>query len=699
MVKQQPVYTFCGFRLDVSNKRLEHDGNTVPLTPKVFDTLVLLVENSPNLVEKSVLMDTLWPGQFVEESNITFNIKMLRKALDDNASAPRFIETVTRRGYRFIASIDGPPERALPAQKILTNSVWPIYFAGILALAVIAGLIIAGIWATRTGFSRNATSLLSAEYTTTKITDTGKVHHAVISPDGKYVAYTNEVNGRQSLWLRQISTGGNMEILEATDLPFFGLTFSHDSENIFYTRREFGQDTQPAIFTISIFGGPPTKIVDESQGKIGLMPDNKGIIFVRYDKGSHDQNKLIMVDADGKNERLIKESESPNVFWSFTISRDSKKVIVGYGHTNNASQNMRLAEVDIDSGEQTDLTDQKFFQISDFAWLKDQNGFVFTGSETLGATSRIWSFNYETRLVENITKDANEYVNISLNNSQDKLLATTLSADFGIFAGTAPSKNRYLTQARDGFSFAPGNKIVYAGDAAGSEDIWIMNDTGTNQRQLTTDKAVDAYPLVSTDNRVYFTSNRTGENRIWRMGLDGSEQVQLTKTSGGMPIFVSTDGKWLYYTSNIDQWVWRSATDGSEERRLFPQRTGFYQAFSPDGSKMAYLYRNAETGQFGISVLSVETNQIIKQYAIADGRDHPYFLNWTQEENALSYIRKNADGDYILWLQPYPQTQQKPLFNLGSEEVLDCRIAPDGTNYVFIRGRWKHDAVLINPSL
>jgi DNA-binding winged helix-turn-helix (wHTH) protein/tetratricopeptide (TPR) repeat protein len=98
-------YDFGRFRLDLTEKVLLRDGEYVPITPKVFETLQIFVENAGRLIEKDELMQKLWQDRFVEESNLTFNVKMLRKALGDSASKPVFIETVPKRGYRFIAEV------------------------------------------------------------------------------------------------------------------------------------------------------------------------------------------------------------------------------------------------------------------------------------------------------------------------------------------------------------------------------------------------------------------------------------------------------------------------------------------------------------------------------------------------------------------------------------------------------------------
>ena len=98
-------YEFGNFRLDPREKILFRDGIPVSLTPKVFDTLQMFVEHAGHLLSKDELIQSLWRDRFVEESNLTFNIRMLRRVLEDDVQNPRYIETIPRRGYRFIATV------------------------------------------------------------------------------------------------------------------------------------------------------------------------------------------------------------------------------------------------------------------------------------------------------------------------------------------------------------------------------------------------------------------------------------------------------------------------------------------------------------------------------------------------------------------------------------------------------------------
>jgi len=99
------IYEFGPFRLDAAEHLLLRDGESVPLTPKAFDLLLALVERHGHLLEKDELLKKVWPHTFVEESNLSSNISQLRKALGDGDNGQRYIETASKRGYRFVASV------------------------------------------------------------------------------------------------------------------------------------------------------------------------------------------------------------------------------------------------------------------------------------------------------------------------------------------------------------------------------------------------------------------------------------------------------------------------------------------------------------------------------------------------------------------------------------------------------------------
>jgi len=166
--KAKGLFEFGPFRLEAAERRLWRDGaEPVQLPPKVFDLLVLLVENRGRLLDKSFLLESLWPGTFVEEANLSVNVSLLRKALGDGAGET-YIETVPKRGYRFVASVTeltGPakaspatvePEQAIEVAAVVERPVnrrhrWVWAGAGCLILSAILGWV---VWRWTLGGSR-----------------------------------------------------------------------------------------------------------------------------------------------------------------------------------------------------------------------------------------------------------------------------------------------------------------------------------------------------------------------------------------------------------------------------------------------------------------------------------------------------------------------------------------------------------------
>src|ERR1051325_768313 len=114
------LYEFGEFVLDARSRILLKDGVTVRLTPKALETLLVLIQHGAQLVEKEQLLKEVWPDTYVEEGSLSRNIHELRKALGDDSSQPSYIETVPKRGYRFLAPLK---VSALDAAQIAPASI------------------------------------------------------------------------------------------------------------------------------------------------------------------------------------------------------------------------------------------------------------------------------------------------------------------------------------------------------------------------------------------------------------------------------------------------------------------------------------------------------------------------------------------------------------------------------------------------
>src|SRR5262249_50744103 len=103
--QKRPIYEFDEFRLDAEKRQLFRAGELVPIYSRAFDLLLMLVQNAGRDITKDEILETVWPGQILEESNLTVNISSVRKALGERATNPRYLVTLPGRGYRFVANV------------------------------------------------------------------------------------------------------------------------------------------------------------------------------------------------------------------------------------------------------------------------------------------------------------------------------------------------------------------------------------------------------------------------------------------------------------------------------------------------------------------------------------------------------------------------------------------------------------------
>src|SRR5215210_7313443 len=116
-MKDGKIYEFGRFSVDASERLLFDGQATIPLAPKAFDTLLLLIENGGHVLSKEEIMESVWADSFVEENNLAQNISILRKALGEGIGGAKFIETVSKCGYRFIAPVETVEESSITIER------------------------------------------------------------------------------------------------------------------------------------------------------------------------------------------------------------------------------------------------------------------------------------------------------------------------------------------------------------------------------------------------------------------------------------------------------------------------------------------------------------------------------------------------------------------------------------------------------
>ncbi len=221
-------YQFGRFRLDGSECLLLRDGEVVSLTPKAFDLLKFMVERPGELLTKEELLQAVWPGTFVEESNLADNISKLRKVLGDDGNGQRFIETVPKRGYRFTAPVEvvlasttngraqellDEPSPRRSDQLDAPGSIrivkwWRVAILGLATTLLISALLMGSCygvrWIIRERFQPHPPTLRPF----TQFTFGGGWEGLPTwSPDGRMIAYCSDRGGNFDIWVQDISGG------------------------------------------------------------------------------------------------------------------------------------------------------------------------------------------------------------------------------------------------------------------------------------------------------------------------------------------------------------------------------------------------------------------------------------------------------------------------------------------------------------
>ena len=703
-MQEKHLYKFGDFTVNAEDHTLSRGDENVPITPKMFDLLFVFVQHPGRVLGKEFLLQSVWPDSFVEEGNITFNIRQLRKALDDDAQAPRFIETIPRRGYRFMAPVEASTALAPDDDESTSEEPEPevapaesrrYVFAAITAAIVLVGALAIGGWLLKKP-STASVPILANPMTSEKLSTDGNVFHIALSPDGKNIVYTHRVSGKQSLWLRQLETSNNVPLIPASDDFYGGLAIAPDGNSIYVVRGSLA-DPQLNIYRMSIFGGVPQKIIDGTQGWISLSADGNRISYVRCPYTDGDWCSLYIADSlDGRNEKKLVTRPRPLRIGDNKISPDGKTVAFASGHSRTSSNEFMTSVVDIDTGAERELTSQRFFNVSYLAWLPNQSGVLITAMQLPERNFRIWNITPSGE-ARKLTSDSETYSRLSLDAEGRSLVATQVEPDFRLLLYQVQNPTaapRVLGNATT-VSFAPEGKLYFSSQRAGNADVWSVNPDGSDLRQLTNDPAAEVVPIVLPHSKsVFFESDRTGVNQIWRMNPDGTNQQQVTKQEGGIPLQLSTDGTWLYYRSALKNNLRRVAVETGQEEDVLKE-LGRNLIVSPDLSRVAFSMRQGT--ETVLTVASLPGGATVKSWRITAAPNIAH-LAWLEDGKDLAYVLTDDSREIgALWFQSVDSDTPRRVADLSGDEIAEFAafsVSHDATSFALIKGNWKHDAIL-----
>jgi DNA-binding winged helix-turn-helix (wHTH) protein len=661
---RRPPLSFGRFTFEPNSRILSRDGTEVPLPPRVLGVLELLLQRAGEVVNRQELIDTVWKDAFVTDTSLAEAVSVLRQALGDDSQSPTFIQTLHRRGYRFVApvsSADAVPARVVDDEAVdagaarvspsIGNELIPWGVAAI-ALCVAA----AAIWQlTRAARFEPAISMRFAVAAAPGTTFDASAPALAISRDGTQIAWSacdapaaEPAGGSCRLYLRALD---RLEPAALSGVEGRAPFFSPDG-------RWLGYFADGRLMKVALAGGAPTTIADAPTPLGGVWIDRE-IVFAGSPSGG-----LQRVSAEGGDARpLTRPREDAG-----EIRHVWPAVVPG----------TRIVMFTID----TSLPDPSAGAPGALAVLSldtlDRNGAASGWRTLLGGASLARAASADALV---FARDTDLHA-VSFDAARLAISGTPRAIASGL--GTA--------RGRAQFALSPAGTLVYAEDAAATgppmllvpsppgassswpfragavapdgsrvagvkvedtrTDIWIA-ETGRSAATRLTHTGANTAPIWSADGKtVYFAARLTGAYEIWRRDADGAGAAAPVHSSSrhAFPLATSPDGASLAFLQTGDRTradIWLLALAGGTVRPLVegPLDEGA-ASFSPDSTMLAF--ESAETGRWEIYVVRLRDGKRVL-VSTSGGRRPLWTRAGLQFQSGRSVLRVSiaAEGEEV----------------------------------------------------
>jgi Tol biopolymer transport system component/DNA-binding winged helix-turn-helix (wHTH) protein len=739
------IYEFGPFLLEPHARRLSRHGESVPLAAPEFELLLLLVRNRGRVVEKREIMAAVWPDAEVEENNLTVRMSSLRRALGERKGYHPYIQTVTGRGYCLITQVKelpaqpgtGTPETVANTQGAAGSAVMPggepeakgeqpvpsgsaiarpsgggvplaprrkweirgfklyaLLLGGLLAISLLYGV----LRGQRGGESQTPVQSMRMS----RVTQTGRVAWAAVSPDGQNIAYVERDGVLHSLWLQRAEANNPLQLLPPAKLTYKDPAFSRDGNTLYYSK------CQPdcKLNRMPILGGVETTLPVRADSPVTFSPDGKRMAFVRVSAVGPVEVSLMVANADGTGEMTL-NSRVGGIVYQYGApawSPDGKVIALPILLSEGGRTYMKVIGVGVADRAESTLTSQRWRFIKDVAWLPDGVGLVINGRDEASAPElamQIWRVPLTGGEARRITNDLNNYMRLGVSADGSTLMALQMQQTTSLWIAPAenPSAAAQVTHGtidrRDGnlgLSMTPDGRLIYVSDLSGKKDLWSINADGSGLRQLTDGSHKDISPVVTPDGRyVIFESTRDGAHNIWRVDADGRNPTRLTRGSYDAEPACSPDGKWVVYVSHEDPRVPKLRKVPVEGGEVIPLTDEFAQhpAVSPDGKVIAY-HRMDMQRRREIVFIPAQGGAPIK--TLPAPKNFGSVMSWAPAGDSLSYRDNALTG---IWRLPLDGTPPGPLMSLRGEQLFSFCYSQDGRRLAYARGPNLTDVILI----
>jgi Tol biopolymer transport system component/DNA-binding winged helix-turn-helix (wHTH) protein len=718
MGQARPSYEFGPFRLDISEHVLFRDGRPVPLTPKVFDVLCVLVQNHGHLVEKERLLKEVWPDAFVEEGALNRSVSLLRKALGDSPAGQEYIETAPKRGYRFIAPIT---VRGIESESVITSFGTRKVDSGAAQTdsPVVRKV---PVPARRTHISRRAAGIGGALLTIgavyyvveqpfeprrdllpirtpvhRQLTFTGKEGFPTISPDGRRIAYVSDEKPERKLMIQELAGGQPLAIFAAPEVGH--LRWSPDgSELIVWTRDSGGRG---GVHVLPQLGGIPRQIMG-GQYIACWSPDGSTIAI-----GSYIGGRIWLVNTSGQVQRTFTLQGVRGSIWAIDwspsngrlmfVSDDSQaRYSIGTTRPDGSDQRTVVREdAEIPVGRWGPGPDTIYYFRRLNQTVSLNKVVVQPDRQAANAVATSLITGLETDRVFALSADGTRLV-YTRAPYYSNLWVLEFRGD-GDTQGVEPRQLTHGTSHIERPRVSPdGRSIVVNVGYQPATELYTMPLTGGPLKQLTFLDAFSVGGAWSPDGRsIGFASTKGGMPRIWIVAAGGGvpRAISLTDLSDILDLTWSA-GSRILYQQRGNQRYYELDPETREEHLLTGNRSAgamFFPVHSPDGTKVAVHWNRPL--KRGIWVIGIKDGSEKLVYETSASSVRP--IGWSADGRSIYVIEgKNFKGrDLSLPLGetmteariltvPANGGDGKTVMSLPFEEFGSVAMTPDGKRFI-----------------
>ncbi|MDP1675262.1 MAG: protein kinase [Bacteroidota bacterium] len=531
-----------------------------------------------------------------------------------------------------------------------------------------------------------------------RITSTGKIQSTAISPDSRYISYSQFDKGKYTLWVRQLATSSNIQIKPPQDNYIGDPIFSDDGNFIFY-RMSDEKTSENSLYKIPVLGGNPIKIISNVQGPITFSPDGKQIAFNRL-YPSTGNFALVVASSDGSQQKDIVAYKGEKwISGTPSWSPKGDMIAVPLGLWKGGFHH-ELIGVDVETGKETQLTKQTWDGIQNVRWLSDGKGMILEGTDFKTLSSQLYLVTFPSGEVGKITNDLNDYGGTTVTNDFKKLCTVQNEREMYLYFvpnGEAKKSKKIATQRDDGLQgsvISIDNTIYYSSRQSGTFDIWSIGMNGENQKQITFDEFPESQLSLSPNgNRLFFNSIRAGIPNIWSINTDGSSLLQLTQGAEDYHPIMDPSGKWIVF----DSWysgpltIMKIPAEGGE-RSDVTTTNGFSPVFMKDGKEIIFVSVDEKRNVNAIYKASLTGGK--PEYVFDLPKRFTGNISLRPNSDEVSYTVTN-DGVSNIYTRSLDGGSQKQFTKFEEYFIASFAWTPDGKSLVVSRGDIRSDVVII----